>query len=69
MKYFLLTAGDDYYPLVGTEDWIGTYASWDEASNEVESVDELWCKYQIQGESYDWFEIVDLRDWINRKKD
>ena len=69
MKYFLLTAGDYHYPLMGTEDWIGTYASYDDAHDEVKEVDELWCKYKIKGERYDWFEIVDLRDWISEKED
>ena len=69
MKYFLLTAGDNHYPYSGDGNWIGTYASWDEAHNEVEFVNKLYYKYRIKGEKYDWFVIIDLRDWINGKED
>lgn len=66
-KYFLLTAGDNYYPYHGDGNWIGTFGSWDEAHDEV--VKEEDCRYRIKGEKYDWFVIIDLRDWINGKED
>ena len=34
MKYFLLIAGDNYYP-AGLEDWIGTFETYEEATSRV----------------------------------
>lgn len=75
MKFFLLIAGDTYYPAC-TDDWIGTYATREEARAEIEikvtvykdpaglrgdyEDKKIYCK----GEKVDWYEIIDLRDWI-----
>lgn len=55
-------AGYDYYPGHGTEDWNGTYESYDAASAKVKIIDLHKCK--IDDCEYDWFEIIDLKDWI-----
>lgn len=73
-KPYLLIAGDQYYPSSGNRDWIGCYETYDEVINEVHTVvvpkyhskkfgDEMVSKYRIKGHDYDWYEIVDLRDW------
>jgi hypothetical protein len=55
MKHYLLIAGDNLYPSAYTDDWVGCY----ETKEEAEEV--LYNKYD-----YDWYEIVDLREWMNR---
>jgi hypothetical protein len=59
MKPYLLIAGDDYYPSSRTGDWIDCYETEEEARKK-------WEEISKQEYSYDWYEIVDLRDWMNR---
>lgn len=69
MKYFLLIAGENYYPSSGTDDWIGTFETLEEAQNKVyPGISRIVPKdvFIINGCEYDWYEIVDLREWINR---
>lgn len=63
MNFFLLIAGDFYYPKNGTKDWIGTFKSQEEAQSQVEIGPE---EYQINGKPYNWYEIVDLKKWITK---
>lgn len=78
-KYFLLMAGDNYYPESDTKDWIGTFSTYEEARAKVSFVEHkriithgkkkgqeeiTGSSYQIDGRSYDWWEIEDLRPWI-----
>jgi len=56
-KYFLLIAGDDYYPANGTYDWQGCYETYDAAYDAYLKLDRC----------YDWHNIVDLREWMNKK--
>ena len=60
MKPYLLIAGDDYYPSSRTGDWIDCYETKEEAGEKWEEISSK-SKYR-----YDWYEIVDLRDWMNR---
>lgn len=46
-KRFLLTAGDYYYPQSGTEDWVGIFATYEEASALISKTVEY--DYFIQG--------------------
>jgi hypothetical protein len=79
MKYYLLIAGDNYYPQSGTEDWKGTYYSAKEALDQVKvithetlytkgkdkgKVKESYERYEINGRTYDWYDIVDLKGYI-----
>ena len=65
MKYFLLIAGQGYYPESGTDDWIKTYETKEEILKII-TVDQFTRgKYTIYNCEYDWYEIVDLRNWIN----
>jgi hypothetical protein len=75
MKPFLLTAGDFCYPLSGTGDWIGCFSTKEDAEEEVIEVvvpkyrnkkfgDEMVRKWSIRDMEYDWYEIVDLREWM-----
>ena len=57
-KPFLLTAGDHYYPSSRTGDWIECYETKEEAEEKWEEISSK-TKYR-----YDWYEIVDLRDWV-----
>lgn len=54
-KPYLLIAGYQYYPARATGDWIKCYVTEEEAN---ERIDEL-----KQSSDYDWFDIVDLREW------
>ena len=72
MKKFLLLAGVSYYPGIKTDDWIGCFATREEAENAV--IKEPWeykgeTRYhlKINGRDYvDWYEIVDLDEWMNK---
>ena len=59
-KPFLLIAGWDYYPIRGTGDWVGCFASHEEAEKMIEKVD--GC-FKINNDTADWYEIIDLREW------
>ena len=71
MKYYLLIAGENYYPARRTGDWIGCFETYEEALSQVK-VEEYdfrgkICKsYTVNGIECDWYKIVDLREWINR---
>ena len=59
MKPYLLIAGYNYYPGRGTSDWIGCFDTNEEA-------EEKWNLLKLTEEyPYDWWEIVDLRGWMN----
>ena len=84
-KYFLLMAGDIYYPEGGTSDWIGCFETYEEAVSKVFTVEhkqrtitkgklkvqeEITGKsYQIDGKNYDWWEVEDLQVWIKNGTD
>ena len=55
-KPFLLIAGYDYYPSRDTEDWKGCFETYEDAMKEFNS---------YRKNQFDWYEIVDLRDWVN----
>lgn len=63
MKPYLLIAGTTYYPETGTGNWKDCYDSYEEAS-------EAWIKLSAE-KLYDWYEIVDLREWMfdNKSQD
>lgn len=78
MKPFLLIAGDNYYPQGGVDDWIRTYATFEEAHSAVSIVENkrtitkgkrkgeeevVSTDYKIGERTYDWYDIVDLREW------
>ena len=68
MKPFLLIAGDDYYPSHDTGDWIGCFSTREEAQAQIQMSASACRSIRVQhprfGETdYDWYEIVDLRDW------
>lgn len=70
MKKYLLMAGNNYYPCSGTNDWIACFSTWEEANAAVTPTENHIDKkrsieyYIINDNKYDWFEIVDLSDWI-----
>ena len=59
MKHYLLIAGDNYYPSAHTGVWISCYETEEEAKEKWEEISKQKC-------GYDWYEIVDLREWMNR---
>lgn len=65
MKFFILTAGDNYYPRSGTRDWIASFETIEEAEAAVTETTQSGddC-YLIGGTIYDWYEIIDLRKWV-----
>lgn len=79
MNWFLLIAGDCYYPQADTGDWIGCFPTFDAARAQVTNIDHkrtitkgakkgqeevTHTSHSINGREYDWFDIVDLRDWV-----
>lgn len=81
-KYFLLIAGHRYYPGGGTEDWIDTFSTEREAYTIVTHKDNTrvitkgkkkgelentYTSYIINEREYDWYDVIDLREWINRE--
>jgi hypothetical protein len=57
---FLLTAGDNYYPRSGDGNWQGVFRTKEEAEKEgMELLKENW-----HTASYDWYEIIDLSEWV-----
>lgn len=52
-KPFLLIVGECYYPCSGTGDWIACFATEEAAISHHQSMEK----------KYDWYRIVDLRDW------
>jgi hypothetical protein len=66
MKKFLLIAGYNYYPCAATEDWIGCFSSREEAESQIIVVQEdLLGRISINGSRRDWYEIIDLEEWMN----
>lgn len=57
MKTYLLIAGYNYYPDRGTGDWIACYNTIEEATDKMNALEN--ADY-----SYDWYEIVDLNEWM-----
>jgi hypothetical protein len=83
-KYFLLMAGDNYYPQSDTRDWIGCFSTYEEAKSKVTFIEHkrtitngklkgqeeiIGKSYQIDGINYDWWEIEDLEIWIKNGTD
>lgn len=69
MKPYLLIAGYNYYPESGTNDWIDTFETLELLNSEIQPSKNEGCyenSVKIRGQVYDWHDIVDLRDWINR---
>jgi hypothetical protein len=79
MNWFLLIAGDNFYPEADTRDWIGCFPTFDAARAQVTNIDHkrtitkgakkgqeevTHTSHSINGREYDWFDIVDLRDWV-----
>lgn len=62
-KPYLLIAGDYYYPSPHTGDWVGCFSTYEEAKAQVEP--KKTKGYTVNGWEwgYDWYEIVDLREW------
>lgn len=67
MKYYLLIVGDDCYPKAGTRDWVDTFHSYEDAESAMNLIKEgKYLSKNIKYEASTWFEIVDLREWINK---
>ena len=80
-KPFLLIAGYNCLPpSSGTSEWQGCYETKEEIKiNKISKIDPLINKdkyprshiindfsYEIDGQKFDWYTIVDLRDWTNK---
>ena len=64
-KWFLLIAGNEYDPEGETANWIGCFASRKEARDRIKDKGDVgFGRYDYNGFSYDWFVVVDLREWI-----
>jgi hypothetical protein len=67
-KPFLLIAGFGYYPSSGTGDWIKAFETYELAKSQIEEKvihKETRIIYLPDGATYDWYQIVDLRDWAD----
>lgn len=67
-KYFLLIAGQTYYPSQGTDDWLGCYETMEEAEScVIHTGSHKYPEFKINNiDQYHWYKIVDLRNWINK---
>lgn len=76
-KPFLLIAGDSLYPRSGTKNWIGCYKTVEEIKEKIKEEEHfatsnrgkeeyIFSTCEIDGQRYDWYCIVDLRDWVNK---
>lgn len=67
MKKFLLLAGFRYYPCPSTEDWIGCYATREEAEEQIKIDYSKGVKRMlVNGKECEWHDIVDLEGWMNK---
>lgn len=58
--------GGGYSPEFTTEGWIGCYATEQEAIEQVKEVDNGGkTVYEVKGETYDWYDIVNLSEWAD----
>jgi hypothetical protein len=79
MNYYLLIAGDHYYPQAYTDNWIKCFKSYEEAKAQVTPKDIkrtitkgkrkgeeeiIFTKYLINDKEYEWYDIVNLQDWV-----
>lgn len=80
MNYYLLIAGHYYYPQASTDNWINCFESYEEAKAQVTQKDIkrtitkgkrkgeeefLYSKYIINDKEYDWYDIINLQNWIS----
>ena len=83
MKRFLLTAGDNYYPSAGVDDWIGIFETREQAEALVTTkqqheyytkgprkgqIRETHTINFVNGKQVDWYEIIDLQNWQASKR-
>lgn len=63
MNMFLIFAGDCYYPSGGWGDYVGSYATEQDARNAIteQGIINDFNRYMIKEELYDWYHIVDLQ--------
>ena len=81
MKKFLLIAGFGYYPGRGTDDWVDCFSSYEEAKSLIKEeeiheyfskgprkgqIKETRIKLFVDGKERDWYDIVDLEEWMNK---
>ena len=59
MKTYLLIAGYNYYPARGTGDWVDCYDTEEEAIDKMNALKNADDKYGA-----DWYEIIDLKEWM-----
>ena len=71
MKRYLLVAGDHYYPRSGDGDWIAAFETYEEAFSLIEDardkpgIGDYIINYPLGAKvRCDWFEIIDLSNWI-----
>lgn len=69
MKRYLLTAGNKYYPLKGTGNWIKMFDSISEAQEQIIDVtsNRYDNEYLIYGQTFNWYDIIDLENWENHE--
>jgi len=70
MKLYLLTMGKNRYLRLGSESWISTFSSLKEAQDSVVEIIRQNDNYEKAyvyiptGEVYDWYEIINLNEWV-----
>ena len=64
-KRYLLIAGHNFYPQCDTGDWIDSFVSFEQATEEVQINGKTI--FEIRGKEYDWYHIEDLHNWLYRK--
>ena len=76
MKPYLLIAGDKYYPDRADGDWVGRYETREEAEEMMTYTSGKAHSWQVtqhprygKGYCVDWYEIIDLREWISESEE
>ena len=68
MKPFLLIAGDDHYPSAYDGDWVACFSTREEALACVKIIsNEVFITYRDIHSKRDWYDIIDLRKWMNKE--
>ena len=71
-KRFLLTAGDNYYPLAGDGDWVGFFETREEAEKCIEPGGCVDYRITLPSGHYTfagWYEIIDVQNWDRKECD
>ena len=68
MKKFILFRGDKHYPIGGWDDYVGSFASLEEAVYHAENVFDDGDQEKVFAMKYGWYHIVDIETGLKVKE-